>query len=93
MKKLEMVFPKNFLDELVEMLSKMNLPGYTILEVVSSYSKAHGQSLEFGFSSSQSHLYFFSICDESTLKTIIQKIEKPVKDAGGLIFSSDVDLV
>ncbi len=92
MKKVELVFPKSFLNDLTKILSQQDLPGYTILEVHSSYGKEHGGTLDFGFSSSQNNLYLFSICEDQQAKDFIAAVSTPIKDVTGLIISSDIQL-
>ena len=92
MKKVEIVFPKSFLNDLTEILSQHSLPGYTILEVHSSYGSEHGSTLQLGFSSSQMNLYLFSICEAAKADALIAAVSEPLKDIGGLILSSDIKL-
>ncbi len=90
MKKIEIVFPKSFLDELTEILNSLDISGYTILEVYKSYGKHYGASLNFGFSASQGNLYLFSICEKAIAESIINSISARIKEVGGIIVSSDV---
>ncbi len=90
-KKIEIVFPKSFLPELTKILEDLKLPGYTILEVYSSFGPGHGASnSHLGFSSSQTNLYLFSVCETSMAERIIAILSRPIHQIGGLLAKSDI---
>jgi nitrogen regulatory protein PII len=93
MKKLEIIFPKSFMDELMELLAKGEFTGYTMLEIYKGYGSHYGESLEFGFSSSQNHFYLFSICDDEILENFLARNLDRIKDSGGRVWYIDVNQV
>lgn len=92
MKKLEVIFPKSIMQEVIKELTQAGLPGYTIFQSNKSMGQEHGESLDFGFSSSQDSFYLISVCDALTINNVIKKTIDKIKPMGALVFDSTITI-
>lgn len=92
MKKLEIIFPKSIMNEVIQELTNAGLTGYTIFKSDKSKGKEHGESLDFGFSSSQDSCYLISVGDAVTINNVLKKTIDKLKPLGALVFDSKITI-
>ena len=90
MKKLEVIFLKTVMDEVVNIIDGAGLSGYTIFKAYKGRGTRHGESLEFGFSGSQESYYLISICDAETIDKVLDNCLDDLLELEALVMDSDI---
>lgn len=89
MKKLELIFERSVMEQVLKEISNAGLPGYSIFQSYKS-SGEHGENLDFGFSSSQDSCHLISVAEAVLINEVISKSLKKLKELEVLVYDHAV---
>ena len=90
MKKLEVVIPNSFLEEVVNDFTKADIHGYTALDVDRGKGENKGENLLAGLIPVTRNTYVFAICNHEQAMEAKRLIEPLLEETGGILVVSDV---
>ena len=90
MKKLEVVIPNSFLEEVIKDFAKADIHGYTALDIDRGKGENKGENLLAGLIPVTRNTYVFAICNLKEAQTAQKLIEPLLEETGGILVISDV---
>ena len=91
MKRIEVVIPNSFLEEIIQDFAKADIHGYTALDVARGKGENKGENLLAGLIPITRNTYLFALCGEAEANYARELIEPLLEEVGGIMSISEAD--
>ncbi len=91
-KKLELIFQRNFLRRIVDILKQDGVPGYTITEILAGNGPCSGDVCESGSISINEYLYMFIVCSKEEADILVVALKPYIQEISGRFYISDISI-
>lgn len=92
MHKIEILIEREFLPELLRLLSDQKIEGYTVLDVREGKGFKQGASLVLGLSG-QSGVLVFAVCEHTVVAAVLPPLRAFLRTSKGFAFVTPVEMV
>ncbi len=92
MKKVEIIVESVYLNRLLELLSRADITGYTVIRDIEGYG-IHGLKSADDVTDVGSNNYLFTVCEEEVFEKIKEDVRGFIKRYGGKCIVSDVQML
>lgn len=92
MKKVEIIIESTYIKRLLDIFTKHEVSGYTLIKDIEGYG-GHGLKSGDDVTDVFSNNYIFTVCDEEKLLSMKDEIKSFIKKYGGKCIVSEVDIL
>ena len=92
MKKVELIFEAIYVNKVLEIFTKHDISGYTVIKDIEGYG-GHGLKTADDVSGALSNIYIFTVCDADQYQSMDKDIRSFLKRFGGKCMLTDVMLL
>ena len=89
--KIEIIISNTFLQQLVEILEKSGVHGYTALDIFRGKGTTRGEHLSEGLLPTSRNSLLFTIASEELTTKIIENVQPFLDDRGGVLLTYKID--